>query len=63
MHLDWSITDKAKTYSPASKKCMLSLTGNITFLYKNPLNKRNKLFTRSRRKIKLYLANYKDIPP
>ena len=59
MDLDWGVIDKAKTYSPAPKKCMLCLTGNITFLYKNLLNKRNKLVTR-RREIKLCLANYKD---
>ena len=38
--LDWSILDKAKPYSPASKKCMLCLTEkyHIIFSTKNLLN-------------------------
>ena len=41
--LDWSILDKVKAYSPASKKCMLCLTEKyqIIFSTKNLLNKRN----------------------
>ena len=63
--LDWSILDKAKPYSPASKKCMLCLTEkyHIIFSTKNLLNKRNELVTKCRHENKFYLANYKDIPP
>ena len=63
--LDWSILDKAKPYSPASKKCMLCLTEkyHITFSTKNLLNKLNELVTKCRYENKFYLANYKDIPP
>ena len=48
--LDWSILDKAKPYSPASKKCMLYLTEkyHIIFSTKNLLDKRNKLVTKCR---------------
>ena len=48
--LDWSILDKAKPYSPASKKCMLCLTEkyHIIFPTKNLLNKRNELVTKCR---------------
>ena len=63
--LDWSILDKAKPYSPASKKCMLCLTEkyHIIFSTKNLLNKRNEMVTKCRHENKFYLANYKDIPP
>ena len=63
--LDWSILDKARPYSPASKKCMFCLTEkyHIIFSKKNLLNKRKELLTRSRHENKFYLANYKDIPP
>ena len=64
MNLDWSILDKAKPYSPASKKCMLHLTekSHIIFPTKNLLNKRNQLLTNCRQDDKFYIANYKDIP-
>ena len=44
-NLDWSILDKAKPYSPASRKCMLYLTEkyHIIFSIKSLLNKRTKL--------------------
>ena len=67
--LDWIILDKATSYSPASKKCMLCLTEKYHYKYhyifstKNPLNKRNELVTKCRHENKFYLANYKDIPP
>ena len=63
--LDWSILDKAKSYSPASGKCMLCLKEKyyIIFSIKNPLNKRNELVTKCRLENKFYLANYRDIPP
>ena len=63
--LDWSILDKAKPYSSASKKCMLCLTEkyHIIFSTKNLLNKRNELVTKCRHENKFYLRNYKDIPP
>ena len=62
---DWSILDKGKPYSPASKKCMLCFTEkyHIVFSAKNLLNKRNELVTKCRHKNKFSLANYKDIPP
>ena len=52
------ILDKAKPYSPASKKCMLCLTEkyHIISSTKNLLNK-------CRHENKFYLANYEDIPP
>ena len=61
--LDWSILDKAKPYSPASKKCMSCLTEKylIIFSTKNLLNKRNEPVTKCRHENKFYLANYKDI--
>ena len=39
VNLDWSILDKVKPYSPASKKCMLRLTEkyHIIFSSKNNL--------------------------
>ena len=63
MDLDWSILDKAKPYSPASKKCMSCLTEKylIIFSTKNLLNKRNEPVTKCRHENKFYLANYKDI--
>ena len=63
--LDWNILDKAKSYSPASKKCMLCLTEkyHIIFSTKNLLNKRNELVTKCRHENKFYLGNYKGIPP
>ena len=63
--LDWSILDKAKPYSPASKKCMLCLTEkyHIILYTKNLLSKRNELVTKCRHENKFYLANYKDVPP
>ena len=62
--LDWNILDKAKPYSPASKKCMLCFTYKyrIIFHTKNLLNKRNELLTKCRHENNFYLANYKDIP-
>ena len=62
--LDWSSLDKAKPYSPASKKCMLCLTEkyHIIFSTKNLLNKHNELVTKCRHENKFNLANYKDIP-
>ena len=61
----WSILDKAKPYSPASKKCMLCLTEkyHIIFSTKNLLNKRNELVTKCREENKFYLANCKAIAP
>ena len=55
--LDWSILDKAKPYSPASKRCMLCLTEkyHIIFFTKNLLNKRNELVTKCRNENKFYL--------
>ena len=63
--LDWSILDKAKPYSPASKKCMSCLTEKylIIFSIKNLLIKRNEPVTKCRHENMFYLANYKDIPP
>ena len=63
--LDWSILDKAKLYSPDSKKCMLCLTEkyHTIFSTKNLLNKRNELVTKRRQENKFYLENYNDIPP
>ena len=38
VELDWSILDKGKPYSPASKKCMLSYREiSHHFLYKEPV--------------------------
>ena len=61
--LDWSILDKVKPYSPASKKMHLTETYHIIFSKKNLLNKCNELVTRCRHENKFSLANYKDIPP
>ena len=46
--LDWSITDKAKPYSPASKKCMSCPTEkyHIILSATSLLNKRNELVTK-----------------
>ena len=67
VELEWSILDKAKPYSPESKKCMLCLTEkyHIIFSNKNLFNKRNELVTKSkcRHENKFSLKNYKDIPP
>ena len=65
MDLDWSILDKAKPSSPASKKCMLCLTGkyHVISSRKNLLNNRNEPVTKCRHENKFHLANYKDIPP
>ena len=62
--LDWSILDKAKPCSPASKKCMLCLSEkyHIIFSTKNLLNKHNELVTKKGNENKFYFANYKDIP-
>ena len=57
MNLDWSISDKAKPYFPASKKCYACYSS------KNLLNKRNELATKFRHENKFYLVNYKYIPP
>ena len=64
MDLDWSTLDKAKPYFPASKTCLLCLTGkyHITFSTKNLLNKRNELVTKRRHENKFYLVNCKDMP-
>ena len=50
VYLDWSILDKPKPYSPASKKCMLCLTEkyHIIFPTKNLLNKPNELVIKCR---------------
>ena len=63
MDLDWSILDKAKPYSPDSKKYMLRLTEkyHIIFSTKNLLNKRNELVSKCRHGNEFYLANYEDI--
>ena len=63
--LDWSFLDKAKPYSPPSKKYMLCLTEkyHIIFSTNNLLNKRYELVTKCRYESKFYLGNYKDIPP
>ena len=63
--LDWSILDKTKTYSPASKKCMLCFTEkyHTIFSTKNLLNKHNELVTKCGHENKFYLPNYKDITP
>ena len=55
--LDWSILDKAKSYSLASKKWMLRLTGkyHIVLSTKNLLNKRNELVTKCRHENKFIL--------
>ena len=57
--LNWGILDKAKPYSPASKKCMLCLREKyrIIFSINNLLNKRNELVTKYRHENKFYLAN------
>lgn len=62
--LHWVILDRAKTYSPTSKKCIFCLTEkyHITFSKKNLLKKCNELVTKSRNETKFYLANYKDVP-
>ena len=54
--------DKAKPYSPVSKKCMVCLTEkyHIIFSTKNLLNKHNEL---CRHENQFYLANYKDLAP
>ena len=59
--LDWSILDKAKPYSPTSKKCMLCFTEkyHVIFPTKNLLNKCNELVTKCRYKNKFYLGIYK----
>ena len=62
--LDWSILDKAKPYSPASKNRCYVLQRNITsFSLQRMLKKRNELVTRYRHENKFYLANHEVIPP
>ena len=63
--LGWSIFDKAKSYSPPSKKCILCITEkyHVIFSTKNLLDKRNEPVTKCRHENKFYLANYNDIPP
>ena len=63
--LDWSILEKAKPYSSASKNTcyVLQEEYHIISFTKNLFNKRNELVTKCRHVNKFYLANYKDIPP
>ena len=50
MNLDWSILDKAKSYSPVSRKWTLCLTEkyHIIFSTKNLFNKYNEQGTKGR---------------
>ena len=63
--LEWKILDKARSYEPGSRKCMLCLTEkyHIVFSKLNLLNSRSELVTKCRHENKFYLSNYKDIPP
>ena len=63
--LEWKILDKAMSYEPGSRKCMLCLTEkyHIVFSKPNLLNSRSELMTKCRHENKFYLSNYKDIPP
>ena len=61
-NLVWNILDKARTYKPEVKRCLLSLTEkyHIIFSKLNLLNSRNKLVTKCRHENKFYLANFKE---
>ena len=63
--LECKILDKAKSYEPGSRKCMLCLTEKYRILFSklNLLNLRSELVTKCRHENKFYLRNYKDIPP
>ena len=64
-YLEWRILDKAKSYGPVSRKCMLCLTEKYQILLSkvNLLNSRSELVTKYCHENKFYLSNYKDIPP
>ena len=65
--LEWisRVLDKAKSYKPGSRKCMLCLIKKYHILFSklNLLNLHSELVTRCRHENKFYLSNYKDIPP
>ena len=56
--LEWKILDKAKSYEPRSRKCMLCLTekDHILFAKVNLLNSCSELVTRCRCENKFYLS-------
>ena len=61
--LEWKMLDKAKSYEPGSRKCMLFLTEkyHIHFLRLNLLNSRSELVTKCQHENKFCLSNYKAI--
>ena len=63
--LEWKIMDKAKSYEPGSRKCMLCLLEiyHVLLSKLDLLDSRSELATKCRHENKFYLSNYKDIPP
>ena len=61
-NLVWNILDKARTYRPETKRCLLCLTEkyHIIFSKLNLLNSRNELVTKCCHENKFYLVNFKD---
>ena len=59
--VNWTVTSRAKPYSPTSKICSLCLEEKYTILYQPhsaTLNKRNELYTACRHRRKHLLCNY-----
>ena len=61
----WSVIDQAKPYQNCSKMCNLYLTEKYHILTPpvDLINKRSKLVSKCSHEDKLYLVNYKPIPP
>ena len=63
--LEWKIVDKANSYEPGLRNCMLCLTERYHILFSklSLLNLRSELVKKCRDENKFYLSINKDIPP
>ena len=58
----WYMKEKAKAYSPVTKRCMLRLSERFQILFSKEilLNKRNEIISKCRHENKHKLSNYKS---